>query len=282
MSVSSPFIHRPIATSLLGIAVMLGGMLGYLWLPVSSLPQVDFPTIQVTTQLPGAQPRHHGVAGDGAARAQVRPDSVAAADDLVELVRDQPDHAAVRPQPRHRRRRAGRAGRHQRRRLDAAAQPALSADLFEGEPGRRADRDAGADLPDHLAAPAQRPRRHAADAAAERGDRRRPRLGAGRHQAGRAHPGRSGPARQLRHRARGPAHRHRRAPTSPARRARSTARTSPTPSPPTTRSPRRTPIATSSSPTATARRCCSRTSPRSSTAWRTPRSAAGTRASRRS
>jgi AcrB/AcrD/AcrF family len=47
---------RPIATSLLGIAVMLGGMLGYMSLPVSSLPQVDFPTIQVTTQLPGASP----------------------------------------------------------------------------------------------------------------------------------------------------------------------------------------------------------------------------------
>jgi multidrug efflux pump len=56
MSVSSPFIARPIATSLLGVAVMLGGLLGYLWLPVSSLPQVDFPTIQVTTQLPGASP----------------------------------------------------------------------------------------------------------------------------------------------------------------------------------------------------------------------------------
>ncbi|MFN3658857.1 MAG: efflux RND transporter permease subunit [Pseudolabrys sp.] len=56
MSVSSPFIHRPIATSLLGVATMLGGLLGYLWLPVSALPQVDFPTIQVTTQLPGANP----------------------------------------------------------------------------------------------------------------------------------------------------------------------------------------------------------------------------------
>src|SRR5436305_8803910 len=56
MSVSSPFINRPIATSLLGVAVMLGGMLGYWWLPVSALPQVDFPTIQVTTQLPGANP----------------------------------------------------------------------------------------------------------------------------------------------------------------------------------------------------------------------------------
>src|SRR5215510_10717480 len=51
MSVSSPFIHRPIATSLLGVAVMLGGLLGYLWLPVSSLPQVDFPTILVTAPL---------------------------------------------------------------------------------------------------------------------------------------------------------------------------------------------------------------------------------------
>ena len=56
MSVSSPFILRPIATSLLGFAVTLGGALGYWWLPVSSLPQVDFPTIQITTQLPGANP----------------------------------------------------------------------------------------------------------------------------------------------------------------------------------------------------------------------------------
>jgi multidrug efflux pump len=56
MSVSAPFIHRPIATSLLGVAVLLGGLLGYWWLPVSALPQVDFPSIQVTTQLPGANP----------------------------------------------------------------------------------------------------------------------------------------------------------------------------------------------------------------------------------
>jgi multidrug efflux pump len=54
MGVSTPFIRRPIATSLLAIAATLGGWLGYFWLPVSSLPQVDFPTIQVTTQLPGA------------------------------------------------------------------------------------------------------------------------------------------------------------------------------------------------------------------------------------
>ena len=56
MSVSEPFIQRPIATSLLGIALMIGGALGYWALPVSSLPQVDFPTVQVTTRLPGASP----------------------------------------------------------------------------------------------------------------------------------------------------------------------------------------------------------------------------------
>src|SRR6202049_607786 len=56
MSVSEPFIRRPIATSLLGIALLIGGGLGYWALPVSALPQVDFPTVQVTTQLPGASP----------------------------------------------------------------------------------------------------------------------------------------------------------------------------------------------------------------------------------
>jgi multidrug efflux pump len=57
MNVSAPFITRPIATSLLAFATVLGGALGYFWLPVSSLPQVDFPTIQVSTQLPGANPQ---------------------------------------------------------------------------------------------------------------------------------------------------------------------------------------------------------------------------------
>lgn len=56
MNVSAPFIQRPIATSLLAVAVVLGGILGYMALPISSLPQVDFPTLEVTTELPGASP----------------------------------------------------------------------------------------------------------------------------------------------------------------------------------------------------------------------------------
>jgi multidrug efflux pump len=56
MNVSRPFIERPIATSLLMVAVLLAGLLGYHLLPVSALPEVDYPTIQVYTQYPGASP----------------------------------------------------------------------------------------------------------------------------------------------------------------------------------------------------------------------------------
>src|SRR3989449_7015802 len=56
MNVSEPFIRRPVATSLLMAAVILMGWLGYHLLPISALPSVDFPTIQVTAQYPGASP----------------------------------------------------------------------------------------------------------------------------------------------------------------------------------------------------------------------------------
>src|SRR5215469_7558332 len=56
MSISSPFIGRPTATTLLTVAVAFVGALAYTLLPVSPLPQVEFPTIQVSTSLPGASP----------------------------------------------------------------------------------------------------------------------------------------------------------------------------------------------------------------------------------
>ena len=96
----------------------------------------------------GREPRRDGVTGDRAARAQFRADSLAPGDDVLELVRHQPDHAAVRSRARYRRRGAGRASRDQRVRIGAAEKPALSAGLLQGEPGRCADGDAG----DHLGA----------------------------------------------------------------------------------------------------------------------------------
>jgi multidrug efflux pump len=56
MNISSPFIRRPVGTTLLTIAIALAGFLGYAKLPVSPLPQIDFPTISVNAQLPGASP----------------------------------------------------------------------------------------------------------------------------------------------------------------------------------------------------------------------------------
>src|ERR1039457_6213823 len=56
MNISEPFIRRPVATSLLMAGVVLMGLLGYYLLPISALPSVDFPTIQVTAQYPGASP----------------------------------------------------------------------------------------------------------------------------------------------------------------------------------------------------------------------------------
>jgi len=56
MSISEPFIRRPIATSLLAIGLMLAGLVAYRVLPVAPLPQVDFPTINVQANYPGVDP----------------------------------------------------------------------------------------------------------------------------------------------------------------------------------------------------------------------------------
>src|ERR1700683_1431774 len=56
MSISTPFIHRPVATTLLLAAIPMAGGIAYTLLPVSALPEVDFPTITVSATLPGASP----------------------------------------------------------------------------------------------------------------------------------------------------------------------------------------------------------------------------------
>jgi multidrug efflux pump len=60
VSPSRPFIERPVATSLLMLAVVLAGLVGFRFLPLSALPQVDYPTIQVQTLYPGASPEVMG------------------------------------------------------------------------------------------------------------------------------------------------------------------------------------------------------------------------------
>jgi multidrug efflux pump len=57
MNITAPFITRPVATTLLTAAIAMAGILAFLKLPVALLPQVDFPTISMQAQLPGASPR---------------------------------------------------------------------------------------------------------------------------------------------------------------------------------------------------------------------------------
>src|SRR6202042_425877 len=56
MNISAPFVHRPVATTLLTVAIALAGAVAFRILPVSPLPQVEFPTISVSAGLPGASP----------------------------------------------------------------------------------------------------------------------------------------------------------------------------------------------------------------------------------
>ncbi len=56
MSISTPFIHRPVATTLITLGIALAGLVAFRLLPVAALPQVDFPTISVSASFPGASP----------------------------------------------------------------------------------------------------------------------------------------------------------------------------------------------------------------------------------
>ena len=139
MSVSSGFISRPVATSLLMVAIVALGVIGYVSLPVAALPSVDFPTIQVTAQLPGARPADRGRDGGDAVGAAVRRNPRPLANDLEQRHGLCRNHAAVRPRPDHRLRRRRRAGGHQCRGRAVAGRTAQPANLPQDEPGRPTD-----------------------------------------------------------------------------------------------------------------------------------------------
>ena len=146
MSLSSPFIRRPVATALLMVAIVLLGGVAYSLLPVAALPNVSFPTIAVTAQLPGADPADDGLVGGDAAREAVRPDSLPDADDVDQLDRLHADHAAVRAERRHQRSGAARADRDQCGGRPASEEHADAADLSRDQSGGCADPGARADL----------------------------------------------------------------------------------------------------------------------------------------
>ena len=189
MSPSRLFILRPVATTLLMAAIMLVGIVR---LPVSAALGAargrlsDDPGADL---LSGRQPGCDDLVGHRAARSAVRADAGAQPDVLDELGRRLGHHAAVQPRSQPRCGRAAGPGGDQRGRQSVAVRPAGAADLCQGQSGRRADPDPGADLEDDAADPGRGSRRYpprAEDLAIARG---RPGHDQRRQPPGGAHPG---------------------------------------------------------------------------------------------
>ena len=113
-------------------------------LPVSALPEVDYPTIQVVTFYPGRS-RGDGLVGNVSSGASVRPGSRPEPDDLDQFIWQFGHHAAVRPRPEYRRRRAAGAGGDQFRATYLAGRSSQPADLQQGESSGCADSYVGVD-----------------------------------------------------------------------------------------------------------------------------------------
>ena len=151
MSPSRLFILRPVATTLLMAAIMLVGLVAYRFLPLVGAARGRLSDDPGADLLPGRQPGRDDLVGHRAARSAVRPDAGPQPDVVGQLRRGFGHHLAVQPRSEPRRRRAGGPGGDQRRRQSAALRPAGAADLRQGQPGRRAGADPGADLEDAAA-----------------------------------------------------------------------------------------------------------------------------------
>ena len=189
MNPSRLFIERPVATSLLMVAILLAGLRR---LPAAAAVRAArgrLPDDPGHDALSGREPGRHRLLGDRAARAPVRPDAGPRADVVDEFRRRLGDHAALRARAAARRRRAGGAGRDQRRLEPAAERPADAADLQQGQSGRRADPDPRRHLAVAAGDQGARPGRYPPGAEDLAGPGRRSGRDRGRAAARRAHPG---------------------------------------------------------------------------------------------
>ncbi len=99
MNLSSGFITRPVATALMMVAVVALGIVSYVLLPVAALPNIDTPTIQVTAQMPGADPRTMASSVATQLERQFGQIPGLSQDDFEQRHGIHLDHVAIRPQP---------------------------------------------------------------------------------------------------------------------------------------------------------------------------------------
>ena len=160
MSPSRPFILRPVATCLLMAAILLVGIVAYTQLPVSALPEVDYPTIQVLTFYPGASPDVVATTVTAPLERQLGQLQGLSQMTSTSSGRNIGRCAAVQPEPEHRyRRRRGAVGDQRVAEL-SSGQPASASGVQQDEPGGCAGADAGDHVEEHTAADCGRPRRH--------------------------------------------------------------------------------------------------------------------------
>ena len=148
MNLSEPFIRRPIATTLLTVGVALRGHPRLHQAAGGAAAAGGLPDHLGQRIHGGRQPGHHGLDRGDAAGAAPGSDRRRHRDDLLERDRLHARHAAVRPEPRHRRRGARRGGGDQRGARGPADRAAQQSDLPQGQHRGRADHDPGADLGD--------------------------------------------------------------------------------------------------------------------------------------
>ena len=146
MSVSAPFIRRPVATTLLTIAIGIAGAIAYTVLPASPLPQVDFPTININTGLPGASAEIMASSVATPLERQLGPHCRHHGDDFVQFAGQHKHHHPVRFEPQHRWCRTRRGSCHQRGAHLLACEPAVESHLPQSESGGFAHHDSGADF----------------------------------------------------------------------------------------------------------------------------------------
>ncbi len=146
MSPSRIFILRPVATTLLMVGVLLVGWVAFMQLPVSALPEVDYPTIQVVTFYPGADPDVMASSVTSPLERQFGQVPGLSQMTSTSSFGSSDHHAAIRARSKYRRRRAAGASRHQCGADVSAFRSAESSDLQQGESGRCSDSDAGIDV----------------------------------------------------------------------------------------------------------------------------------------
>ena len=136
-SISEPFIRRPVGTTLLAIGLFLVGIVAYVFLPVSAVPNVDFPMIRVSATRPGADPSV--MAATVAAPLERRLGQIAGIDQITSTSSLGTTSIQLQfcDRPRHRPRRARRAGGDQRLAGRSAERPAVAAALPQGQSRRR-------------------------------------------------------------------------------------------------------------------------------------------------